>query len=100
MNELPKTSTIDSNKEDDLSDKENQNATQKFGVVTDEDREADKDALVKLTDLIEERIKTKPPPPPPLMQNPADGSVESNSEVPAKSRDVDSDDIVKSGMYC
>ncbi|XXG55326.1 hypothetical protein AAC387_Pa03g3023 [Persea americana] len=95
--EPPKPSEEDTKKEDDSLDKENQDATLKFGIVTDEDREADKDALEKLTSMMEERIKTRPPPPPPPMPNPADGSTKSNSEVAAKSRDGDSDvDIMKS----
>lgn len=94
--EPPKPSVEDAKKEDD-SEKENQDAAQKFGIVTDEDREADRDSLEKLTNMIVERIKTKPPPPPPPMHNPADNSTKSNSEVPAKSRDGDSDvDIMRS----
>ncbi|XP_057443624.1 RNA-binding motif protein 25-like [Lotus japonicus] len=30
-----------------------------FGIVTDEDREADRDALEKITKMIEERLKTR-----------------------------------------
>ncbi|XP_077237741.1 RNA-binding motif protein 25-like isoform X2 [Tasmannia lanceolata] len=84
--------------EDESVNKETQDAAQKFGIVTDEDREADRDALEKLTNMMEERLKTKPlPPPPPPVQHPSDGSAKSNSEVPTKSRDVDSDvDIMKS----
>lgn len=84
---------------EDSMGRENQENTEKFGIVTDEDREADRDALEKLTNMIEERLKTKPlPPPPPPAQTPADGSTKSNSEVPSKSRDGDSDvDIMKSG---
>ncbi|KAG1326967.1 RNA-binding protein 25 [Cocos nucifera] len=83
---------------EDSMDKENQENTEKFGIVTDEDREADRDALEKLANMIEERLKTKPlPPPPPPAQTPADGSTKSNSEFPSKSRDGDSDvDIMKS----
>ncbi|KAJ4961660.1 hypothetical protein NE237_021570 [Protea cynaroides] len=95
-NEAQKTSEEYSKKgEGNSADKENQdNST--FGIVTDEDREADRDALEKLTSMIEERLKTKPPPPPPAPTT-ADGSAKSNSEVPSKSRDGDSDvDIMKS----
>ncbi|XP_021727007.1 RNA-binding protein 25-like isoform X1 [Chenopodium quinoa] len=71
------------NKENDLAS---------FGLVTDEDRDVDREALDKLTNMIEERIKTKPlPPPPPPAQKVADGTNNSNSEVPAKSGDKDSD---------
>ncbi|XP_042497943.1 RNA-binding protein 25-like isoform X2 [Macadamia integrifolia] len=81
--------------ESDSTDKENQDSST-FGIVTDEDREADGDALEKLTSMIEERLKTKPPPPPPAL-NTADGSAKSNSELPSKSRDGDSDvDIMRS----
>ncbi|XP_042502725.1 RNA-binding protein 25-like isoform X2 [Macadamia integrifolia] len=80
--------------ENDSADKENQDNSS-FGIVTDEDREADRDALEKLKSMIEERIKTKPPPPPPALTT-ADSSAKSNSEVPSKSRDEDSDvDIMK-----
>lgn len=65
--------------------------------MTDEDREADRVALEKLTSLIDERLKTNPlPPPPPLA--PGDRNGNSNSELPAKSRDGDSDvDITRNG---
>ncbi|KAJ4974056.1 hypothetical protein NE237_007230 [Protea cynaroides] len=94
-NEPESTSEKGSNKdESDSADKENQdNST--FGIVTDEDREADRDALEKLTSMIEERLKTKPPPPPPAPTT-ADSSAKSNSELLSKSRDGDSDvDIMK-----
>ncbi|XP_039125799.1 RNA-binding protein 25 isoform X1 [Dioscorea cayenensis subsp. rotundata] len=77
--------------EEDLDtsrDKETQESTQKFGIITDEDHDADREILEKVTSMIEERIKTKPLPPPPPMQVPADAK--SNSEVPSKSRDGDS----------
>jgi RNA-binding protein 25 len=66
--------------------------------VTDEDKVGDREALEKLTSMIEERLKTKPlPPPPPPSQAPADGSVNPNSELPSKSRDVNTDaDIMRS----
>ncbi|KAL5974477.1 hypothetical protein ACLOJK_031142 [Asimina triloba] len=85
--------------EDDSTVKENQYAAQSFGIVTDEDREADRDVLEKLKSMVEERLKTKPPPPPPV-QNLPDGSSKSNSEMPAKSRDGDSNaDILKSAVF-
>ncbi|XP_057528779.1 RNA-binding motif protein 25 isoform X1 [Amaranthus tricolor] len=69
------------NKENDIAN---------FGLVSDEDRIADRDALDKLTNMIEERIKTKPPPPPPPpAQKVTDGPTNSNSEMPAKSEDKD-----------
>ncbi|KAJ0988261.1 hypothetical protein J5N97_006617 [Dioscorea zingiberensis] len=76
--------------QENSKDKENQENTQKFGIVTNGDRDADREVLEKITCMIEERLKTKPLPPPPPMQAPADGSAKSNSEVPSKSRDGDS----------
>lgn len=77
----------------DVSETENkENDMAIFGLVTDEDRDVDQEALEKLTNMIEERIKTKPPPPPPPpAQKVADGTNNSNSEVPTKSGDKDSD---------
>ena len=101
-NENLKSSVEDSKKDGNESvNKENQdNAT--FGIVTDEDREADHEALEKLTSMMEERMKTKPLPPPPT-QGPADGSENTNSELPTKSRDSDVD-IMRNGevygVYC
>lgn len=72
---------------------------QKFGIVTDDDREADKEALMKLTSMIEERMKNQPPPPPPLEQSSTIVAAKSNIEVPTKSKDVDSDlDAVRNGL--
>lgn len=91
-NDAPKPSVEDSKEDGDSGNKENDTAN--FGIVTDEDREADKEATGKLTSMIEERLKTKPLPPPPSL----DGSRNSNSELPSKSRDEDSDvDILKNG---
>ncbi|XP_065874422.1 RNA-binding motif protein 25 isoform X2 [Euphorbia lathyris] len=75
----------------DKGNKENpDNAT--LGIVTGEDKEGDKEALQKLTSMIEERLKTRPlPPPPPPPRTPVDGSATTNSELPAKSRDGDPD---------
>ncbi|KAK9117098.1 hypothetical protein Sjap_016045 [Stephania japonica] len=94
--EPPKPPVLDSKKENETSDTENQDS-QNFGIVTDEDREADRDALEKIRNMVEERLKNKPLPPPP-MQPPADVSAKANSEVPTKSRDgADSDvDIMRS----
>ncbi|CAN1320958.1 RNA-binding motif protein 25 [Linum perenne] len=60
-----------------------------FGMVTDEDKENDKAASEKLTNMIEERLKTNPlppPPPPPPIVGSGNSSIE-----PTKSRDGDSD---------
>ncbi|WOK92057.1 RNA-binding protein 25 isoform X2 [Canna indica] len=71
---------------EDSGDKDDQERYKTFGIVTDEDREADKDALEKITQMIEERLKNKPLPPPLSV----DGSA-ITSELPSKSRDGDSD---------
>lgn len=76
-----------------------ENDTSTFGIVTEEDREADRESREKLTSMIEERLKTKPPPPPPPPP-PAQVSVEGagGSEVLAKPKDVDSDaDLMRNG---
>ncbi|GFZ21258.1 splicing factor PWI domain-containing protein [Actinidia rufa] len=88
--EPPKPSVEDSKKEDKASSNEENNDSASFGIVTDEDGEADREALEKLTSMIEERLKNNPlppPPPPPAV----DGSGNSNSEQPARSKDGDSD---------
>lgn len=88
--EPPKPSGEDSKKDDKDSSNEETNDTASFGIVTDEDREADREAQEKLTGMIEERLKNRPlPPPPPLPA--ADASGHSNSEQPAGSKDGDSD---------
>ncbi|XP_074580324.1 RNA-binding motif protein 25-like isoform X2 [Curcuma longa] len=80
---------------EDSEEKENQVGNKKFGLVTDEDREVDSDALEKLMGMIEERLKNRPLPPPVLV----DGSAKSTSDIPSKSRDGDSDvDILKSDV--
>ncbi|KAK1296695.1 hypothetical protein QJS10_CPB15g00918 [Acorus calamus] len=96
--EATKTASADSKKDEySAGDKENQDAAQKLGIITDDDREADKDALEKLTNMIEERLKTKPLPPPPPPPAHMDSSAKPKSEFPVKSKDGDSDvDIMKS----
>ncbi|XP_020114093.1 uncharacterized protein LOC109728152 [Ananas comosus] len=96
--ELLKPATEEAKKDsEDSSDKENQEDSQKFGVVTDEDREADRDAVEKISDMIEERLKTNPLPPPPPVPPPADGLAKSQSELASRSRDGDSEvDVMKS----
>ncbi|KAG1364082.1 RNA-binding protein 25-like [Cocos nucifera] len=77
---------------EDSRAKENQENIRKFGIVTDEDHQADRDALEKLTNMIEERLNSKPlPPPPSPAMTPADDSAKSNSEGLSKSRDGYSD---------
>jgi RNA-binding protein 25 len=59
----------------DARDKDNEESTKKFGIVTDEDSEADKDVAEKISSMIEDWLKTRPPPPPPPVQPSADSSV-------------------------
>lgn len=79
----------DSKNDDSDSGKKESHDNAPLGTVTDEDREADKEALQKLTSMIEERLKTRPLPPPPL-QVPADVLAITGTEAPAKS-DSDAD---------
>ncbi|KAI9125204.1 hypothetical protein K1719_003820 [Acacia pycnantha] len=80
----------DSKKEDSKSgNKENRNVTN-LSIISDEDREADREALEKITNIIEERLKTRPLPPPPAQAAP-DGPANSALEQPSKGRDGDSD---------
>ncbi|XP_022725200.1 RNA-binding protein 25-like isoform X2 [Durio zibethinus] len=93
-NESSTPSVKDSEKDSDTGNKENIDIAN-FGIVTDEDREADRDASEKLASMIEERLKTNPFPPLPP-QNAPNGSGKSNSDLPAKSRDADSDvDVIR-----
>ncbi|KAJ8773855.1 hypothetical protein K2173_008318 [Erythroxylum novogranatense] len=86
-NEVSSTYRVESNNDGDKGNKENHDVAN-FGIVTDEDKEGDREAMEKLRNMIEERLKTKPLPPPP--QTPTDDSGNSNLELPTKSRDVDS----------
>ncbi|XP_038703620.1 RNA-binding protein 25 isoform X2 [Tripterygium wilfordii] len=88
-NEVLKSSVEDLEEENDAESKGNNNVSN-FAIVTDEDREGDQDALEKLTNMIEERLKTKPLPPPPA-QIPADGSGDANPELLSKLREGDTD---------
>jgi RNA-binding protein 25 len=97
VNEDAKPDLEHSNKEesnDSANKKSHDVAT--FGIVTDEDREVDRDALDKIKMMIEERLKTRPlppPPPPPI----GDGSVDSTSEQPTKTRGDSDVDTRKNG---
>jgi hypothetical protein len=97
VNEDAKPDLEHSNKEesnDSANKKSHDVAT--FGIVTDEDREVDRDALDKIKMMIEERLKTRPlppPPPPPI----GDGSVDSTSEQPTKTRGDSDVDTKKNG---
>ncbi|XP_050276745.1 RNA-binding motif protein 25 [Quercus robur] len=85
-----KADVENSNKEDNSSGSKENHDFANFGIVTDEDKDTDREAVEKLTSMIEERLKTRPlpPPPPPITDG---GSGNSNSDVPAKSRDGDSE---------
>ncbi|XP_022776076.1 RNA-binding protein 25-like isoform X2 [Durio zibethinus] len=83
------TPSVEDSKDSDNGKKENIGIANS-AIVTDEDREADRDASEKLASMIEERLKTNPLPPPPPQTAP-DGSGKSNSDLPAKLRDGDSD---------
>lgn len=85
----------DAKEEDSKSEnKENHNVIN-LSIISDEDKEADREALEKITNMIEERLKTRPLPSPPAQAAP-DGPA--NSEQPSKARDGDSDaDTVNNG---
>ncbi|KAK7407260.1 hypothetical protein VNO78_09013 [Psophocarpus tetragonolobus] len=88
VNKDAKADTEPSTKEDSESANKDSHDVATFGIVTEEDREADREALEKITKMIEERLKTRPLPTPPA-QPTADGSVNLTSE-PVKTRDGDS----------
>ncbi|XP_062191076.1 RNA-binding motif protein 25-like isoform X4 [Phragmites australis] len=74
-NESSKPVSDESDKDKgDAGEKDSEENTKRFGIVTDEDSEADKDAAEKLRSMIEEWLKTRPPPPPPPVQPSADSS--------------------------
>ncbi|ONM04831.1 RNA-binding protein 25 isoform X2 [Zea mays] len=58
----------------DAGDKYREDNTDKFGIVTDEDSQTDKDVAEKISNMIEEWLKTRPPPPPSPVQPSADSS--------------------------
>lgn len=94
-NEGIKAEKESSNKVDSESVNKEHDVTN-FGIVTDEDREGDREALEKITKMIEERLKTRPLPPPPAQRS-GDGSVNLTSEQPVKTREGDSVDTEKNG---
>ncbi|XP_030496914.2 RNA-binding motif protein 25 isoform X1 [Cannabis sativa] len=86
--DLPTPAAEEPKEDNDSVKKENDSAT--FGIVTDEDKEADRVASTKLKSMVEERMKNKPLPPPPALA-PVDVIGNANSELPAKSRDGESE---------
>ncbi|XP_078162933.1 splicing factor PWI domain-containing protein / RNA recognition motif (RRM)-containing protein isoform X2 [Carex rostrata] len=97
-NDASKPITEEPKKESESPDnkEEIQDETQKFGIVNDDDRAADKEALEKITEMVEERAKTLPPPPPRPVEPPANLSAKSQPEIPSKSRERDDADAAKS----
>lgn len=96
MNETPKASSELSKPEetekggnDATANKENVDAAI-FGLITDEDRQSDQEALEKINAMIDERMKNKPLPPPPSLAV-HDGSANSKPEVPSRSKDGELD---------
>lgn len=88
-NKDAKADTEPSNKEVLESSNKESHDVANFGIVTDEDREADREALEKISKMIEERLKIRPLPAP-SAQLTGDGSVNLTSEQPVKARDGDS----------
>ncbi|QCD90627.1 RNA-binding protein 25 isoform X1 [Vigna unguiculata] len=93
-NEGTKAEKESSNKVDSESANKESHDVTNFGIVTDEDREGDREALEKITKMIEERLKTRPLPPPPAQPS-GDGSVNLTSEQLVKTREGDSVDTEK-----
>ncbi|XP_078443020.1 splicing factor PWI domain-containing protein / RNA recognition motif (RRM)-containing protein [Wolffia australiana] len=80
--EAPRPGVVESEEESD--DKEKDERTQKFGIVSEEDRDADREALEKLEDMMEQRLKKKPT----LLPAPPS---EATPETAGKPRERDSD---------
>ncbi|OIW10560.1 hypothetical protein TanjilG_15932 [Lupinus angustifolius] len=79
-----------SNKEDNDSGNKESHDVANSGIITDEDRKADREASEKMKAMIEEKLKPRPLPPPPAQPS-GDGSVNLSSEKSGKTRDEDSD---------
>ncbi|CAH9095410.1 unnamed protein product [Cuscuta europaea] len=89
--EATKNGSEDSKNNEEKENKENPDPNT-FGLITNEDSQADQEALEKITNMISERIKNKPlPPPPPPPQVSADAGASLNVENHSKARDVESD---------
>lgn len=90
-NESSKPVPDESDKErGNAGDKDNEENTKKFGIVTDEDSQADKDVAEKISNMIEEWLKTRPPPPPP--PPPVQPSADSSGVDKAKNDSNDKND--------
>ncbi|XP_023541514.1 RNA-binding protein 25-like isoform X1 [Cucurbita pepo subsp. pepo] len=96
-NETSKPPAEDSKEDRDSGEKEDHDIACS-AVLSDEDREADREASEKLTNSLEERLKSRPLPPPPLLTT-ADVSGNSSAEPSAKLKDGEYDvDILKSDV--
>ena len=82
---------------EDVGDKDDQENANKFGIVTNEDSEADKEAAEQINSMIEEWLKTRPPPPPPPPP-----PVQPSADIASKHNNGESGvDMKKTGMeYC
>ncbi|KAL6900844.1 hypothetical protein ACP4OV_005520 [Aristida adscensionis] len=90
-NELSKPAPDQSDKETvDAGGKDSEDNTTRFGIVSDEDSEADKDIAEKINSMIEEWLKTRPPPPPPPVQPSGDSSDMTKTDSDDKN-DADTD---------
>ncbi|XP_047321268.1 RNA-binding protein 25 isoform X2 [Impatiens glandulifera] len=88
----PPNVSAESEKDGNDARKDENNNASTFGIVTEEDREADQEALEKLTNLMEERLKNNPlPPPPPPPPSAPHYTGNSNSEPTARLKDGESD---------
>ncbi|KAL7607580.1 hypothetical protein Lser_V15G14721 [Lactuca serriola] len=99
--EKKEASMEESKKEDDKNDgKKESDEYATFGLVSNEDKEADREASEKLTGMIEERIKNKPlPPPPPPPQAASDvvpNSTPEHSDVDATRNEDRNDEEMRS----
>ncbi|KAJ3677500.1 hypothetical protein LUZ60_003224 [Juncus effusus] len=99
--EPPKSAAEESKKESSDSPKDSskdsskdpKDEAQKFGVVSDEDRKADKEAVEKIESMLEERAKSLPPPPP----LPPNADSANRTEIPSRVKDDWDSDQIRSG---
>ncbi|XP_008446214.2 RNA-binding motif protein 25 isoform X1 [Cucumis melo] len=86
--ETSKPSAEDSKEDHDSGEKDFDIACS--AVLSDEDRDADREAKEKITNALEERLKSRPLPPPPLLTT-TDVSDNSSVEPSAKLKDGEAD---------
>ena len=95
-NETSKPPAEDSKEDQDSGEKEDHYIACS-AVLSDEDRDADREVSEKLTNALEERLKSRPLPPPPLLTA-TDVSGNSSAEPSVKMKDGEAvSDILKSG---